>query len=75
MAGNGKRRPPRSRIEMATSSATPEEAAAIAAALQRFLTDTAPVPSTADSGSRWGRAALLEGVERAPHTDLWGSRP
>ena len=75
MAGNGKRRPPRPRIEMTSSSATPQEAAAIAAALERFLADTAPVAVPAEQVSRWGRAALLEGVERAPRADVWGSRP
>ena len=66
MAGNGKRRPPRPRIEMASASA---------AALERFLTDTAPAAVAAEEVSRWGRAALLEGVERAPRADVWGSRP
>jgi hypothetical protein len=75
MAGNGKRRPPRPRIEMAQSSATPEEAAAIAAALERFLAETAQAPVPTETVSRWGRAALLEGVERAPRADVWGSAP
>jgi hypothetical protein len=43
-------------------SASPEEAAAIAAAVERFAAETAPeVPETAPI-SPWTRAALLEGV-------------
>ena len=65
MAGaNGKRRPPRPRIEIQASAASPEEAAAIAAALEQFLAETAPAPGPAEV-SRWQRAALREGVERA----------
>ncbi len=75
MAGNGTRRPPRPRIEMVSASATLEEAAAIAAALERFLDDTAPAPAASEAAGRWGRAALLEGVERSPRADIWGSRP
>ncbi|HKG37324.1 MAG TPA: hypothetical protein VKA89_12895 [Solirubrobacterales bacterium] len=68
MATNGKRRPPRPRIELAGGDASPEEAAAIAAALQRHLADTAPAPRQPDEPSPWLRAALLEGVSarRAP---------
>jgi hypothetical protein len=61
---NGKRRPPRPSISVVPASATEEEAAAIAAALERFLVETAPAPSP--SGPRlggWQRAALREGVE------------
>jgi hypothetical protein len=59
---NGRRRPPRPRIELARGNATPEEAAAIAAALERFLADTAPAPAAAEPASGWQRAALIEGV-------------
>jgi hypothetical protein len=48
-------------------SATPEQAAAIAAAIERFMCATAPGPSA--SGERpdpWFRAAILEGVTRDP---------
>jgi hypothetical protein len=62
MEGNGRRRPPRPRIEVAAAGATPEEAAAIAAALERFLADTAPPPALAERQSPWLRAALLEGA-------------
>jgi hypothetical protein len=44
-------------------SASADEAAAIAAAVERFVAETAPVaPGTEESGSPWIRAALLEGV-------------
>lgn len=63
-SGNGLRRPPRPRIEIA-GAASDSEAAAIAIALQRFLAETAPAPAPV-SQSAWQRAALREGVERSP---------
>ena len=65
MSGNGKRRPPRPRLRVQAANAKPEEAEAIAIALERFLSETAPAPVAAEA-SRWQRAALREGVERAP---------
>ena len=62
VSSNGRRRPPRPRIELASTAATPEEAAAIVAALERFLAETAPAPSPAAAFNRWQRAALQEGV-------------
>jgi hypothetical protein len=63
VARNGKHAPPRPRIEMTHSSATPEEAAAIAAAIEQFLRDTAPPPVAQGDGiSPWLKAGLLEGV-------------
>ena len=45
---------------------TPEEAAAISAALARFAADTASAaPHQATQQSAWQRAALAEGVTRA----------
>jgi hypothetical protein len=81
MTRNGKHRPARPRIEVAQTSATPEEAAAIAAAIEQFLRDTAPPPgSDGPSASPWERAALFEGVGsdpagRSPWGDAepWGS--
>jgi hypothetical protein len=69
MARNGKGRPPRPRIEIQSANASPEEAAAIAAALERFLWETAPAPQAAPR-SRWQEAALREGV--AVHSQLGG---
>jgi hypothetical protein len=63
MTSNGKRRPPRPSIELVAPGAGPEEAAAIAAALEQFLHDTAPSPRTERGRvAPWGRAALAEGV-------------
>jgi hypothetical protein len=74
MATNGHRTPPRPRIELKGASATPEEAAAIAAAIEQFLRDTAPAPSPAGPAlSAWLRAGLLEGTGRDPGASSpWG---
>jgi hypothetical protein len=64
---NGKHSPARPRIEV-RQSASPEEAAAIAAAIEQFLRDTAPAPSTEPpTMSPWLRAGLLEGTGRASY--------
>jgi hypothetical protein len=63
MGANGKRRPARPRIEISAPTASPAEAAAIAAALEQFLADTAPAPAPAPAVSRWQAAALRQGVE------------
>jgi hypothetical protein len=64
---NGKHAPPRPRIEVRQSVASPEEAAAIAAAIEQFLRDTAPPPaSSGPSVSPWLRAGLFEGTGRDP---------
>jgi hypothetical protein len=47
---------------MFAGSPTPEEGAAIVAALEQFLADTAPAPATGRTGSPWRAAALREGV-------------
>jgi hypothetical protein len=59
---DGKQRPPRPHIEIQSATASPEEAAAIAAALERFLWETAPAPQDISPRSRWQQAALREGV-------------
>src|SRR4051794_38291046 len=46
MSRNGKQQPQRPRIEVAQASASPEEAAAIAAAIEQSLRDTAPPPES-----------------------------
>jgi hypothetical protein len=74
MASNGKRKPPRPRIEVRAAAASPEEAAAIAAALERFLWETAPPPRPA-AVSRWQQAALREGVGGGSQlSGGWGPR-
>jgi hypothetical protein len=57
----------RPRLELRGSSASPEEAAAVIAAIERFMRDTVPpvAPGPAGPGP-WVRAALLEGVDREP---------
>ncbi len=62
MSRNGKRQPARPRIELRRGSASPEEAAAIAAAIEQFLRDTASPPAPAEEQSAWQRAALREAV-------------
>jgi hypothetical protein len=57
----------RPHLELQGSSATPEEAAAVMAAVEQFLRDTAPPPAPeAPRETPWIRAARLEAVEREP---------
>jgi hypothetical protein len=56
----------RPRLELRGSSASPEEAAAVMAAVEQFLRDTAPPPAAAPQESPWVRAARLEAVDREP---------
>ena len=63
MSRNGSHHPPRPRIEVRAGGATPEETAAIAAAIEQFLRDTSPAPeATSDRLNPWLRAGLYEGV-------------
>ena len=62
----------RPRLELRGSSASPEEAAAVMAAVEQFMRDTAPPPAPADTGrSPWLRAARLEAVDREPERLGW----
>ena len=74
MTRNGKHTPPRPRIEVRQSAASPEEAAAISAAIEQFLRDTAPAPApSGPSMSPWLRAGLFEGTGRDPDQHSpWG---
>ncbi len=66
MGRNGKQSPARPRIEV-RQPASPEEAAAIAAAIEQFLRDTAPAPQTEpEPASGWLVAAMREGVGADP---------
>ena len=57
----------RPRLELKGSSATPEEAAAVMAAVEQFLRDTAPPPAQEEPKlSPWLQAARREAVDRAP---------
>lgn len=74
MSRNGKQQPARPKIEVRQSSASPEEAAAIAAAIEQFLRDTAPGPDADAPASAWQRAGLLEGVGLDPAAGPpWGA--
>ena len=57
----------RPKIEIVQTSASPEEAAAVAAAIEQFMRATAPPPAPAGEPMKpWVRTALLEGVDREP---------
>ena len=57
---------------VAPAAASPEEAAAVVAAVERFLRDLTPPPAPpAPKVNPWVRAALLEGVDRDPGV-AWG---
>ena len=77
MGRNGKHAPPRPRIEVRQAVAGPEEAAAIAAAIEQFLRDTAPAPSTEPAEMEpWTRAGLFEGVGLDPdEPSPWAGLP
>ena len=64
----------RAQHSVVAPSATPREAAAIAAALEQFLRDTAPpLAEPAPRADAWQRAALLEGTGREPDAPSpWG---
>jgi hypothetical protein len=64
----------RPQLELIAPSASPQEAAAIVAALERFMGDTAPrLSPVAERQDRWTRIATLECVGREDEwpTD-WG---
>jgi hypothetical protein len=73
-ASSGKRRPPPPKIELVSGGASATEAAAIVAALELFLADTAPAHTAqAPKQSPWQRAALEEGVGgRQVGGSVWG---
>jgi hypothetical protein len=77
VATNGKRRPPRPRIELVSGGASADEAAAIVAALEQFLAETAPaLGGERPTLSPWARAALEEGVSaRQLGGYAWGQSP
>jgi hypothetical protein len=55
----------RPQLTIVAPAASPEEAAAVVAALERFMRETAPVPvAPAPTVDRWTRTALLEAVGR-----------
>ena len=57
----------RPKLELVAPGASPEEAAAIVAALERFMRETAPAPAPADpKPNPWYRQGLVESLEREP---------
>ena len=60
------------RLKLVAPSASPEEAAAVVAALERFMRATAPPAAqmAAEGPEPWQRAAILEGVEREAQGEL-----
>jgi hypothetical protein len=57
----------RPKLTLVAPNASPEEAAAVVAALDRFMRKTAPTPvPPAPAQNPWQRAALYEGVDCEP---------
>jgi hypothetical protein len=57
----------RPKLRIVAPDASPEEAAAVVAALERFMRETAPPPAPRPpKHDRWQQAALYEGVDREP---------
>jgi hypothetical protein len=74
MSSNGKRTSGRPRIEMVSPVASESEAAAVIAAVEQFLADTAPPPPEEKPAmSGWQAAALREGIAaRQVSGGAWG---
>ncbi len=64
----------RPHLRIVAPAASPEEAAAVVAALGRFLRETTPVIAAGPAPvNPWQRAALLEGTGREPDAPSpWG---
>jgi hypothetical protein len=61
----------RPKLTLVAPNASPEEAAAVVAALERFMRETAPTPAPpAPARNPWQQAALHEGVTREPQPPL-----
>jgi hypothetical protein len=61
----------RPKLTIVAPNASPEEAAAVVAALERFMRETAPRPAPPEARPNpWMQAALQEGVRRAPEPPL-----
>jgi hypothetical protein len=57
----------RPQLQIVAPTASAEEAAAVVAALERFMRETAPAPvAPAPGPNPWQQAALQEGVSRQP---------
>ena len=57
----------RPKLSIVAPNVSPDEAAAVVAAVERFMRETAPVPVAPPARrSPWLRASLREGVARQP---------
>jgi hypothetical protein len=62
----------RPQLSIVAPAASPEEAAAVVAALERFMRETAPTAAPVPPPvSGWVRAARAEAVERDPGLGPW----
>jgi hypothetical protein len=62
----------RPELRIIAPAASPEEAAAVVAALERFMRETAPATAPAPPPvSPWIEAARVEAVDREPGRDPW----
>jgi hypothetical protein len=70
----GRQHPRRPRIAVRGAGTSPQEAAAIAAAIEHFLRDTAPAPQAGSAEvSPWLRAGLYENAGLDPAgASPWG---
>lgn len=69
MAAVPNRRP---QLKLVTPTASPEEAAAVIAAVEQFLRDHAPPPAPVEAPlSGWVDAARREAIDREPHPQPW----
>ena len=64
----------RPQLQIVAPGASPQEAAAVVAALEQFMRDTAPPPAAArPRRDPWQRTGLLEGVSReSDGLTAWG---
>jgi hypothetical protein len=61
----------RPQLALIAPAASPEEGAALVAALERFMRETAPATAPAlERRNPWQQAALQEGVHRHPEPPL-----
>ncbi len=57
----------RPQLEIVAPGASPQEAAAVVAALEQFMRDTAPAPAPTEAPPNpWFRTGLLDAVDREP---------
>ena len=57
----------RPQLQLVTATASPEEAAAIVAALEQFMRQTAPTPAPVEQPpNAWFRQGILDAIEREP---------